>query len=153
MLTNLSHSLGTLEEGSACRWGLYQNTQHSQENYIHAPGDIRTRNPSKRTAAGSRLRPLSFWGRRKENLIKQLGCLVTYTILTCIHPVRQPVVDVLSWPYNVLEKYYRAVQMTAEVALITWYSSRQRFVHPKDFIRRHRIYRQIESSLIQKYAA
>jgi hypothetical protein len=119
MLTNLSHSLGNLEVRLACRRELYQNTQHSQENYIHAPGDIRTRNPSKRTAADSRLRPFSLWGRRKENLIKQLGCLVTYIIVTCMHPVRHPVVDVLSWPYNVLEEYYRVVQMTAEVALIT----------------------------------
>jgi hypothetical protein len=119
MLTNLSHSLGTLEQGSACRRGLYQNTQHSQDNYIHAPGDIRTRNPSKRTAADSRLRPLGLCGRRKENLIKQLGCLVTYVILTCFHPVRHSSVDVLSWVYNVLEEYFRVVQLTTEVALIT----------------------------------
>ena len=107
MLTNLSHSLGTLEQGSACRRGLYQNTQHSQENYIQSPGDIRTRSPIKRTPVNSRLRPLGLWGRRRENLIKQLGCLVTYIILTCFHPVRRPVVDVLSWLRNVLEEFYR----------------------------------------------
>jgi len=96
MLTNLSHSLETLEEGSACRRGLYQNTQHSQDNYIHAPGDIRTRNPSQRTAADSRLRPPGLWGRREESLIKQLGCLVAYIILMCFHPFRHSSVDVLS---------------------------------------------------------
>ena len=33
------------------------NTQHSQVTDIHAPGGIRTHNPSKREAADPRLRP------------------------------------------------------------------------------------------------
>jgi hypothetical protein len=33
------------------------NTHHSQETNIHAPGGIQTRNPSKRTAVDPRLRP------------------------------------------------------------------------------------------------
>ena len=36
---------------------LPDNTQHSQETDIHAPGRIRTRNPSKRAAVDPRLRP------------------------------------------------------------------------------------------------
>ena len=36
---------------------LPDNTQHSQQTNIHAPCGIRTRNPSKRVAAYSRLRP------------------------------------------------------------------------------------------------
>jgi hypothetical protein len=39
------------------------NTQHSQERDIHAPGQIRTRNPSKRAAAAPRLRPRGRWDR------------------------------------------------------------------------------------------
>jgi hypothetical protein len=35
--------------------------KHSQETNIHAPGGIRTRNPSKRAAANPRLRPLGHW--------------------------------------------------------------------------------------------
>jgi len=35
---------------------LSDNTQHSQETVIHAPGGIRTPNPSKRGAAYLRLR-------------------------------------------------------------------------------------------------
>ena len=42
---------------------LPDNTQHSQETDIHAPGGIRTRNPSKRTAANPRLRPRGHWDR------------------------------------------------------------------------------------------
>ena len=33
------------------------NTQHSQQTDIHAPGQIRTLNPSKRAAADTRVRP------------------------------------------------------------------------------------------------
>jgi len=36
---------------------LTDNTQHSQQTYIHAPGGIRTRNPSERAAADPLLRP------------------------------------------------------------------------------------------------
>jgi hypothetical protein len=36
---------------------LPNNTQHSQETNIYAPGGIRTRNPSKRATADPRLRP------------------------------------------------------------------------------------------------
>jgi len=34
-----------------------ENTQHSQETDIRAPGGSQTRNPSKRSAKDSRLRP------------------------------------------------------------------------------------------------
>jgi hypothetical protein len=37
------------------------NTQHSQETDIHAPGGIRTLNPSKRAAADPRVRPRGHW--------------------------------------------------------------------------------------------
>jgi hypothetical protein len=42
---------------------LRDNTQHSQETDIHAPGGIRTRNPSKLAAADSRFKPRDHWNR------------------------------------------------------------------------------------------
>ena len=42
---------------------LPDNTQHSQETDIHAPGGIRIHNPSKRAAADPRLRPRGHWDR------------------------------------------------------------------------------------------
>jgi hypothetical protein len=42
---------------------LPENTKHSQETQIHDLGGIRTRNPSKRSAADPRLRPRSHWDR------------------------------------------------------------------------------------------
>jgi hypothetical protein len=51
-----------LDEGSARRRGLPENnTQHSQETNIHAPGGIRTLDPSKRAAEDPRLRPRGHW--------------------------------------------------------------------------------------------
>jgi hypothetical protein len=41
------------------------NTQHSQETDIHAPGRIRTHNPSKRVVADLRLRPRDNWDRHE----------------------------------------------------------------------------------------
>jgi hypothetical protein len=40
---------------------LPDNTQQTQETDIHAPGGIRTHNPSKPTAADPRLRPRGHW--------------------------------------------------------------------------------------------
>ena len=42
---------------------LPDNTQHSQQTKIHAPGGIRTRNPSKRSAVDHRLTTLGQWHR------------------------------------------------------------------------------------------
>jgi hypothetical protein len=44
----------------------WQHTQHSQQTNIHAPGGIRTRNPSRRAATDPRLRPLGLWDRPVE---------------------------------------------------------------------------------------
>ena len=40
---------------------LPDNTPLSQQANIHAPGEIRTHNPSQRSAADPRLRPLGHW--------------------------------------------------------------------------------------------
>ena len=45
---------------------LPDNTQHSQHTNIHAPGGIRTHNPSRRTAADLRLRPRGHWDRQNS---------------------------------------------------------------------------------------
>ena len=43
---------------------LPDNTQHSQQTNIHAPGGIRTHNLSRRAAADLRLRPSGHWDRQ-----------------------------------------------------------------------------------------
>ena len=43
---------------------LPDNTQHSQQTNIHAPGGIRTHNLSRRAAADLRLIPRGHWDRR-----------------------------------------------------------------------------------------
>jgi hypothetical protein len=57
--TRTHTTVGTtpLDEGSARRRDLYLTTQTLYKTNIHAPGGIRTRNPSKRSAADPRLRP------------------------------------------------------------------------------------------------
>ena len=44
---------------------LPDNTQHSQQTDINAPGGIRTRNPSKRADADPRFRPRGYRDRLK----------------------------------------------------------------------------------------
>jgi hypothetical protein len=63
-LRHTAHGRTPLDEWSVRRRDRYlYNTQHSQETDIHAPGGIRSRNPSKRTAADPRLRPRGHWDR------------------------------------------------------------------------------------------
>jgi hypothetical protein len=45
---------------------LPDNTQHSQQTDIHAPGGIRTHNLSRRAAADPRLRLRSHWDRQQN---------------------------------------------------------------------------------------
>ena len=61
------HSVGLLwtSDHSPTQRPLPDNTQHSQETDIHAPGEIRTHNPSKRAAADQRLRPRGHWDRHQ----------------------------------------------------------------------------------------
>jgi hypothetical protein len=42
---------------------IWQHTQHLQQTNIHAPGEIRTLNPSRRSSADPCLRPLGHWDR------------------------------------------------------------------------------------------
>jgi hypothetical protein len=58
-----------LDEGSVRRRDLYLTTQNTvQETNIHAPGGIRTHDPSKRSAADLRLRPRGHWDRPSLNV-------------------------------------------------------------------------------------
>ena len=50
---------------------LPDNTQHSQQTNIHAPGGIRTHDRSRRAAVDLRLRPLDYWD-RQDKLYKVL---------------------------------------------------------------------------------
>jgi hypothetical protein len=56
------HSAGFLWTGDQPD-ALPDNTQHSQETDIRAPGGIRTHNPSKRAVADKRLSPRGHWVR------------------------------------------------------------------------------------------
>jgi hypothetical protein len=52
-----------LDDGSARRKDLYLTSQTLYKTNIHAPGAIRTHDPSKRAAADPRLRPRGHWDR------------------------------------------------------------------------------------------
>ena len=71
-----------LDEWSARRT---DNTQHSQQTDIHAPGGIQTHNPSKRSAADPRLRPRGH--RDRHITITRTHYLHTYICHT--YPVMQ----------------------------------------------------------------
>ena len=61
------HSVGLpwISDQPDAETSLYlDNTQHSQETDIHAPGGIRARNPSKQAAEDPRLRPRGHWDRQ-----------------------------------------------------------------------------------------
>ena len=62
---------------------LPDNTQHSQETDVHAPGGIRIHNSSKREAADPRLRPRGHWDRPSELIcyIKNLNNEVVATLI------------------------------------------------------------------------
>ena len=56
---------------------LPDNTQHSQQTNLHAPGGIRTHNLSRRAAADLHLKPRGHWDRHICNVILQkLSCYV-----------------------------------------------------------------------------
>ena len=56
--------LWTNDQISPSQRPLPDNTQHSQQTNIHAPGGIRTHNRSRRAAVDLRLRPRGHWDRR-----------------------------------------------------------------------------------------
>jgi hypothetical protein len=51
------------DEGSARRKTSTWQHKHSQEKNVHAPGGIRTHDPSKRSASDLRLKPRDHWDR------------------------------------------------------------------------------------------
>jgi hypothetical protein len=76
--TTLSRTL--LDEWSVRRRNLYLTTQHSQQTDTHAPGEIRTHNPSKRAAADLRFRSLGHWDWPTWNYWRQ-NMYIFYTFL------------------------------------------------------------------------
>ena len=70
-----------LDKGSARGRDLYLTTLKTDN---HVPGGIRTRNPSRRSAAVTRLRPLGHWDRRFDTL-QTLKRQCTYNVtLKCV---------------------------------------------------------------------
>ena len=67
---------------------LPDNTRHSQQKNIHAPGGIRTYDPSRRAAADLRPRPRGYWDRQQEATIQvNLLFLVSSTCFgRCFRP-------------------------------------------------------------------
>ena len=53
---------------------LPDNTQHSQQKSIHAPGGIRTHDLSRRAVADLRLRPRGHWDRQRTSMQCQYNC-------------------------------------------------------------------------------
>jgi hypothetical protein len=66
--THTTVSRTPLDEGSSRRRDLYVTT-HSQETNIHAPGRIRTHDPSKRSATDPHFRPRGHWDRHCSFLV------------------------------------------------------------------------------------
>ena len=60
---------------------LPDNTQHSQQTNIYAPGGIRTHNLSRRAAEDLRLRPRGHWDRQFCILCILLLCLCIFVIM------------------------------------------------------------------------
>jgi len=60
---------------SSSQGPLPDNTQHSQQTNIHAPGRIRAHNLSRRAAANLRLRPRDHW----DQLTTTFGLINTQT--------------------------------------------------------------------------
>ena len=67
---------------------LPDNTQHSQQTNIHAPGGIRTHNLSRRAAVDLRLRPRGHWDRLRHYII-----WLSYFIYSFFHTLFLPVLS------------------------------------------------------------
>ena len=87
---------------------LSDNTQHSQQTDIHAPGGIRTRNLRKRAATDPRLRPLGHC----EGLCKQIlqdfliHCIMQFiTAHRCCY-LKAEVLDVTKHKYDRTETFF-----------------------------------------------
>ena len=70
---------------------LHDNTQHSQQTDIHALGGIQTRNPKKRAAADSRLRPRGHWDRQDDfgRINSTQGRKLNFGLVRAVEVVRE----------------------------------------------------------------
>jgi len=72
-LRHVTLSTFLLDECSARRKNIYLATNYSHETDMYAPPrGIRTRNPSKRQTADSRLRPRVHWNRHLSKYLSQM---------------------------------------------------------------------------------
>jgi hypothetical protein len=69
-----------LDEGSARRRDLYVTTQTLYKTNIHAPGGIRTHDPSKRLAADLHLIPRGHWDRHTAYYAVQIQGVSTVVV-------------------------------------------------------------------------
>ena len=68
---------------------LPDNTQHSQQTNIHAPGGIRTHNLSRRAAVDLRLRPRGRWDRRTAITTQNNNNCLLYIYLILLFHIRR----------------------------------------------------------------
>jgi hypothetical protein len=66
------------------------NKQHSKETHNHAPGGIRTRNPSKQVAADPRVRPRGHWDRQQHLILNIPISLYLLQKYSCLYGDRRP---------------------------------------------------------------
>ena len=125
-MITLRHTTGgrtPLDEWSASRRDLYLTTHNTyKETHIHAPGGIRTRNPSKLAAADRRLRPRGDWERRKCHILNLKYPLVYIGIRHCLQR------NNLSFP-----AYYRGKWGNSYYKLIIITGSCERQLHTESW--------------------
>ena len=89
---------------------LPDNTQHSKETDLHAPGGIRTRNPSKGGAANPRFSQRDHWDRNPYHIpiyIYICVCVCVYLCIsvTCLlYPTSRKLecCDIIYWKFPII---------------------------------------------------
>ena len=80
---------------------LPDNTQHSQQTNIHAPGGIRNQDRIRRAAVDLRLRPRGYWDRRVSILHSDNCCRSVFPFCKHCHLTKQFPVP-LTFPHSAL---------------------------------------------------
>jgi hypothetical protein len=120
-----SHSDSPGRVTSLTQRPLRDNTQHSQEREIYAPGGIRTHIPSKRVAAEPSRRPRSHWDRPNIFLVYKNVCTgrkespvyIENNFLLCLHNPRLN--SILNHSYPAHNSILYCVRMYTPIAYYT----------------------------------
>ena len=112
---------------------LPDNTQHSQQTNIHAPGGIRTRNLSRRAAADIDLRPRGHWDRQCSFWFCLLflfvldlrfvwfGVMWLYMLgLTCVYNGRSGSQRVCCTEVELRSREGKNISMSTQCAGVSW---------------------------------